>query len=409
MYVYDLCQTEVARLCGPRYHPADKTKGFRGGHTVSRVPVLGDLVDLPRPRVRRLNPDGTSKEVQLKTQQILKRDPTMAVEMVRLAASGVSSREMKRAVKGRLGSGKSMVSKIWIKASLKMLVEFRERNHAAGNWLVLMLDGIHLSTDQHAVVALGVTADGHKQILDFEIGASENSIVTEALLQRVKQRGFGPMEGHRLLAVTDGADVLRNGVLKVWPDAVIQRCLVHKERNLRGYLSRKNWGELARLMKRIRQVQGNDAGQAAMSELKKWLSGINALATKSVEEAGADFLALHRLGVPNTLHTSLLSTNLIENPFRNVRRKIGRVARFDPATDQAARWLAFALMEAERGFRSIRHAEDLPALKEALRLKPAGPAGPHDFPRASAQGSADSALHSSSGKIDPLTKGGASD
>jgi hypothetical protein len=87
---------------------------------------------------------------------------------------------------------------------------------------------------------------------------------------------------------------------------------------------------------------------------------------ESLREAGDDLIALHCLDVPSTLHVSLLSTNLIENSFRNVRRKLGRVTRFREETNQASRWLAAALFEAEKGFRKIRGYRDLPHLAEAL-------------------------------------------
>ena len=93
---------------------------------------------------------------------------------------------------------------------------------------------------------------------------------------------------------------------------------------------------------------------------------INAEAFKSLQEAGEDLLALHRLNVPNTLHRSLLSTNAIENSFLNTRRKIGRVTRFRAETDQASRWLSYALLEAEKGFRKIAGHDSLPHLIAAL-------------------------------------------
>ena len=77
--------------------------------------------------------------------------------------------------------------------------------------------------------------------------------------------------------------------------------------------------------------------------------------------------ALHRLNVPSTLHVSLLSTNLIENSFRNTRRKLGRVTRFRAETNQASRWLAAALLDVEKGFRRLIGYKDLPRLAAALR------------------------------------------
>ena len=104
----------------------------------------------------------------------------------------------------------------------------------------------------------------------------------------------------------------------------------------------------------------------SISELKSFLKPINAEAYRSLNEAGENLLALHRLNVPNTLHRSLLSTNAIENSFLNTRRKIGRVTRFRAETDQASRWLSYALLEAEKGFRRIRGHADLQSFIAAL-------------------------------------------
>jgi hypothetical protein len=94
---------------------------------------------------------------------------------------------------------------------------------------------------------------------------------------------------------------------------------------------------------------------------------LNAEALKSREEAGDDLIALQILDVPNTLHRNLLSTNAIENSFRNTRGKLGRVTRFRAETDQATRWLAYALTEVEEGFRRISGYADLPKLIDALK------------------------------------------
>ena len=167
-------------------------------------------------------------------------------------------------------------------------------------------------------------------------------------------------------------DSLRAAVKEFFADAVVQRCLVHKERNIRSKLSKKHWGELARLFKRLREVQGKDAALEVVGELRIFLKGKNAESLKSLEEVGEDLIALQSLNVPNTLHRSLLSTNAIENSFRNTRNKLGRVTRYRAETDQATRWMAFALLEVEKGFRRISGYVDLPELIAALEAKQAG-------------------------------------
>jgi len=107
----------------------------------------------------------------------------------------------------------------------------------------------------------------------------------------------------------------------------VQRRLVHKERNVRARLSKRDWGELARLFKRLREVQGERAAREAYAEIERFLTRKNAAALESFHEAGEELIALHCLNVPATLRVSLLRTNLIENSFRNVRRKLGRVTR----------------------------------------------------------------------------------
>lgn len=87
---------------------------------------------------------------------------------------------------------------------------------------------------------------------------------------------------------------------------------------------------------------------------------------QSFEEAGEDLLTLFRLNVPNTLHVSLLSTNCIENAFKNLRRHIGRVCRWRHETKQADLWVSSGLALAAKGFRRIRGYQDIPKLIEAL-------------------------------------------
>jgi len=231
-----------------------------------------------------------------------------------------------------------------------------------------MLDGVALAADAVVVVALGLTRDGHKVILDFEPGASENTAVAKALVARLQARGFAPIAGHRFLAVLDGSAPLQTAVLTAWPDTLIQRCLVHKQRNLHGYLRRGDHAESSRLWRRLRLAEGAVAGGEALAELRRFVAARNAAGLASLDEAGDQLIALHRLNVPATLHVSLLSTNAIENVMRNYRGQTAKVTRWQPATDQISRWTATALLHVESGFRSIKGHADLPKLLKNLAL-----------------------------------------
>jgi len=197
-------------------------------------------------------------------------------------------------------------------------------------------------------------------------------VVTE-LIGRIKQRGFH-VRG-RLLAVMDGAMALRKAIKSHWPDALVQSCLIHKERNLHRYLRKVDHSECSRLMRRIREAQGPLAAKEAYSDLHRFLAARNAAAVASLEEAGEELICLHLLDVPATLNPSLLSTNMIENAILNYRRQTDRVTRWQPKTDQIERWSASALLWVEQGFRKIKGYRDLNDLIAALATPAAPPTG----------------------------------
>lgn len=106
-----------------------------------------------------------------------------------------------------------------------------------------------------------------------------------------------------------------------------------------------------------------------LRELDTFLKRENVATRQSLHEAGLDLIRIHLLDTPSTLHRSLLSTNMIENTIRNFRHSSGRVNRWRVETDQAARWLATALLSAEEEFRRLSHYRDLPVLLAHLKTK----------------------------------------
>ena len=361
---------ETEALCGALYQPDSDSDCYRAGSASGAVLHEGREEEVRRPRVRRKKAEGGSEEVRLRSYEAAQEPGHLEEMVLRALCAGVPAREQARVHPESPSVSKSSVSRLWQREGAKMLEEFRARDLRREDWLVLMLDGVRLANELWAVVALGVAEDGTKHMLDFEVGASENAAVVTALCVRLAERGFAPKRGCRLLCVFDGAKALRKGAKKVWGDPVFQRCLVHKERNLRRYLSKRHWGELAQRMRRIRKAQGAKAAREALAELRAFVAGKNAEALASLEEAGEEVIALHLLEVPNTLHKNLLSTNIIENSIRNMRGKLGRVTRWREETEQPRRWLAMALIETGKGFRKLAGCRDLPWLAQALAREP---------------------------------------
>ena len=367
--IISVMAAEVESLCGPKHRQKKGAELYRAGTAPGYILHEGRRLDLKRPRVRRKTSEGSREEI-LQSYAEAQDAGELRRRLLAALKAGVSGRGQSTLHdKSTPGASKSTVSRLWVQEGEKILSTFRSRAIDRPDWLVLMLDGVALERDLVAVVALGVAADGTKMLLDFELGATENAETAKNLLARLTQRGFTPAKDCRLLCVLDGSPALKTAVSAYYPQSVFQRCLVHKERNLRRYLRNSDQPELTTYFDRLRKAQGAVAGREAYSDLERFLAGRNEAALKSLQESGEELIALHGLNVPSTLNPSLLSTNLIENPFRNVRRKTDRVCRWRKDTNQASRWLSMALLEAESGFQRLRNRGDLVILHEALRLR----------------------------------------
>jgi len=357
--LHEIMLEEVALLCGPKYFPDKATGNRRAGNEKGVFYDNGEKHSISRPRVR--NKKG---EVELQSYQLANKINNISGDILRAVQAGISSRSHVSFREGRTIS-KSEFSRQWIAKGAEKIEELRSRDLSLHEYFGLMLDGVRLSSDLTAIVALGITTKGEKHVLDFSLGWSESCEVASDLIRSIRRRGFSSKQ--RLLCVLDGSDALQKAVLKHFPDAVIQRCLVHKERNLLKHLGHRHHAECRRLMNRLRKVQGSVDGIEALHELSGFLKSKNASAYNSLLEAGDQLISLHLLEAPSTLHISLLSTNAIENTIKNLRRMISRNNRWRAETSQPDRWLASGLLYAENGFRSINGKKDLPCLIESLQ------------------------------------------
>ena len=371
---------EVDALCGPRYERDRERPCYRAGSASSPVYVRGKPEELTRPRVRRREEDGGSVEVFLKTFKVAQDPQSWEEALMAATLCGVSTRDQQRLHPEELkGLSKSAVSRLWQTKAKQVAEEMQTRDLSERPVLGVMLDGVRLADGLWVVIAIGFYVDGTKEVLGFAVGSSENTEVCRDLMGKLHRRGLQTKPDLRLLAVLDGSDALKTALLEFFPDAVVQRCLVHKERNLRGYLPKKYWSELAALFKRLRRAQGREAAEAAREEIRVFLANKNQQARDSFEEAGEELIAFHCLEVPSTLNTTFLSTNCIvpseataategrRNAIKNLRRHIGRVCRWRKETDQAKLWVGSGLTLAQKGFRKVRGHKDLGHLEKALQ------------------------------------------
>jgi putative transposase len=354
-------EQEVTDLCGETYRPSESVHRRAGSERVTIQTTSGKEI-ISKRRVRETLPNGSEREVRLKSYEEVRRRKGMFDEVLEGICHGASGSGVGKI----LGVSQSTVCEGWKVRSRELLDEFRSRDLSGIDVVGLMVDGVFPGKNSCVVVALAIDVEGRKHLLDFEEGSSESAEVVKGLFAKIHARGLRAGVARRLLLVRDGSDAIAKAVRHFWPDAVQQECLVHIERGLCGKLSWKHQSEVVSRMNRLRGVQGAEAGEEAFEELLEFVREKNLAAAEGLESRREGILAFHRLDVPATLNVTFLSTNHIENVMRNSRGTIGRVCRWNAKTDQLSRWMGVALLRAQEGFRRVRGHKEMGELATAL-------------------------------------------
>lgn len=353
---------EVEELCGKPFSRKSKSEFHRGGWDKSSVKLGGQRVQVKKPRVR----DG-SDEVELQSHSSLQEFDMLCERVTKQMLHGVSTRDydpLLDEVSGSLGLKKSSVSKAFVKGSKQSLEELNDRDLSGHDFVAIMIDGIGFG-ERLVIAALGLTVRGQKIVLGLREGETENSEVCVDLLRSLLDRGLGVKR--QILFVIDGGKGLKKAIRKVFGvHAPIQRCVRHKERNAISYLPRVNHSEFRRRWKKLHGCLNYETAKAELKVLQDWVGQINAAALASLEESDLETLTVTKLNIGPLLRKTLLSTNPIESAFSVVEYKTRRVKNWKSGTDQASRWAASTLLEAEKKFRRVKGYNQIAKLVEEL-------------------------------------------
>jgi putative transposase len=360
-----MMEHERTALCGPKWRPNPERTAHRGGSTQSLVVLGGRQIEVKRPRVR--SRDG--RECALPSYQwAAARDP-LDHHTVEAIACGVSTRHYPRTLdplppaEREVAVSRSAVSRRFVALSAAVVATYLSRPLGELDLRVIVIDG-KVFHEHTLLVALGVTARGDKVVLGVREGTTENAGVVKALLRDLIERGLSAE--HALLFVIDGGKGLRSAIASLFGKyALIQRCQVHKERNVLDHLPDALHPGTARALR-----DAYDTGDAALAErqlerLARSLEREHPGAAASLREGMAETLTLLRLGVRGRLYRSLRSTNIIENLNGSVARFTRHVRRWRDGA-MMVRWVATALTEAEKKFRRLKGHKDMPRLLAAL-------------------------------------------
>jgi putative transposase len=362
-----IMQEEVQELAGKRSERQAERTANRWGSERGYCVVMGQKVPIQRPRVRTTD----DKEVRLGSYEMFHRGEPLTETVWEKLMLGLSTRKYGDAVRQfteAYGLEKSTVSEHFIEASRAKLKGMMERRLDKTRVCALLIDATPFA-GQQMVAALGIGEDGRKTILGIRQGATENATVVGELLGDLLERGLDFTESR--LYVLDGGKALTCAVKRhAGESAPIQRCQVHKRRNVLDHLTDEQKPAVAKKLNAAYALEGYEAAKQALNLLHRELLDLNPSAARSLGEGMEETLTVHRLHLPMQLRKTLASTNVIESAFSIVEQVCKNVKRWH-GSDQRERWVGSGLLVAEKQFRRVQGHKQIPALiKELEALSP---------------------------------------
>jgi transposase-like protein len=299
--------------------------GHRHGHRTRRLIGTFGQTDITVPRARMIDRDGKTSEWKSKAlRSYQRRTETIDAIIATAYLAGTNTRRVKRVLASLFadGAGKDVVSRVWRKVKSDWDA-WNGRSLAEEPIIRLILDGtvVRVRLDKKAtsislLVALGVRQDGQKVLLAVKNMGGESEAAWRALLDDLVKRGLKTPE----LVVADGAPGLEKALTALWPDILVQRCTVHKHRNLIAHAPERLQEEISADYKDMIYADTKQEVETRRKAfLRKWRLKCPAVAI-SLEEAADKLFTFSRF--PKSQWKSIRTSNAIERLHEEFKRRI---------------------------------------------------------------------------------------
>lgn len=329
-------------------------ESMRGAHSWGEEQgfVRAGLVRVPvkRPRVRI---DG--REVEIPEYEMLQRRSEFDEATRRAVMGGLTTRQFAR-VGEALGRSKGLSKSTVSRVSKSFAKDFEKlMGQPCSDIAAVIIDGIHFTDELCVIAALGVSQFGTRRLLGLWAGTTESREVVGSMFDELKDRGLNPK-----LFVIDGSKGLRAAIEKKFSWVPVQRCQLHKKRNIVAHLEEKHhhWAhqEMAAIFRASNVAGALERGRTFSRELGR----INESAKRSWDEAFPETITILQVQ-SEELRRTLSTTNPIESLFSVMRSITGRVKRWRSAS-HALYWCAGSYFRVEKRLRRIRGFRDLDQL-----------------------------------------------
>jgi transposase-like protein len=363
MFIETVMESEVRELAGDRSRPDPERKAYRWGTEAGFCIIDGQKVPIDRPRVRSSQ---HNREIPLGSYELFQRASLVEETVWQKVMFGLTMRSYKEVMQqfaDAYGLDRSTTCEHFVEASRGKLKQLMTRSLTGVKLTVMLIDGT-IFKGQHMIVAVGMDPLGNKLVLGLRQGATENAAVVGELLGELAGRGVDFNQPR--LYLIDGSKALRAAVVNYAGDAAfIQRCQVHKIRNVAEHLPEAQRHAVKFKMRAAYLMPEASDARQALFRLHDELMQENPSAAGSLAEGLDETLTVSELRLTPKLRQALSSTNAIESSFSVVEKICRQVKRWQ-GSDHRQRWIASALLFVESRWNKIHGYRHLPVLVNAL-------------------------------------------
>ena len=324
--VSELLEAEVdSTLAVARYARSEGRAGYRNGTKPRTINTALGPTEVDVPRARLFRASGASTEWQSKiVPKYERRTASLDETLVGMYLSGTNLRRIKQALKPLLAGtplDKNVVSRL-VGRLKSYLDNWRERLFNGQTYLYLYLDATNFRVKLLSkvrklpvLVVMGVRQDGQKEVLAMVQLLKESEAMWSEVLEDLKARGLN----RPTLVMLDGHGGLRNAVEAAWPGVSVQRCTVHKLRNIQQHSPKDVYPQVKSDYDAIINAETLEAAKKARATFVTRWKGL-ASVIRSLEEAGDELLTFYSF--PKEQWKSIKTTNPIERINLEFKRRV---------------------------------------------------------------------------------------
>jgi transposase-like protein len=357
-----LLEAEAEQLCrAGRYERTPDRLDTRAGHYARTLHTPAGEVTLKVPRLRSL-----PFETQI-IERYRRRESSVEEALVEMYLAGVSVRRVEDITEALWGTRVSPSTVSELNQKIAGRIEEWRNRPLSGEYSYVYLDGIWLKRcwagevrTVAVLVAVGVDAGGHREVLGVAEGAKEDAEGWRQFLRQLKARGLAGVR----LVVSDKCLGLVEAVGEFFPEARWQRCVVHFYRNAFTAVPTGKAREVAAMLKAIHAQEDRPAAEAKAAQVVEKLTAMRLSKAAEMVRSGVGE-TLSYMAFPREHWTRLRTNNTLERLMREIRRRTRVVGSF-PDGDSAVLLVAARLRHVAGTRWGTRRYLDMDRLREEV-------------------------------------------